>query len=188
MLSVPAVIETVAERLVAHRARNVVIDPVMVAKSGDALLRPEAVSVLREVLLPNALVITPNLPEAARLLDTQVAADEAAMCRQGERLLALGPQAVLMKGGHAEGERSVDILVTAGGIVRLEAPRVATRNTHGTGCTLSAAIAAGLAKGLELELAVRAAKDYLTAALVAADSLGVGHGHGPVHHFHSVWS
>ncbi|TCT08390.1 hydroxymethylpyrimidine kinase /phosphomethylpyrimidine kinase [Tepidamorphus gemmatus] len=188
MLSVPAVIETVAERLAAHRAPNIVIDPVMVAKSGDPLLRPEAVAVLRDTLLPLALVITPNLPEAARLLDADVADSEAAMRRQGERLLALGPKAVLMKGGHAEGDRSVDILVSDRDCLRFEAPRVATRNTHGTGCTLSAAIAAGLAKGLGLEAAVRAAKDYLTAALVAADTLGVGHGHGPVHHFHSVWS
>lgn len=188
MLGLPAVIEAVAKGLDEHGARNVVVDPVMVAKSGDPLLRPEAVAVLRDMLLPRALVITPNLPEAARLLDLPVAETEADMRRQGERLLARGPRAVLMKGGHGGGADSVDLLVTAEGALRLEAPRIATKNTHGTGCTLSAAIAAGLARGLALESAVRAAKDYLTAALVAADSLSVGHGHGPVHHFHSMWS
>ncbi len=187
MLSVPAVIEAVAEGLKAHAARNVVLDPVMVAASGDALLRPEAVATLREVLLPVALVITPNLPEAAKLLDAPVAETEDEMRAQGERLLELGPKAVLVKGGHASGAESVDLLVTPEGATRLAAPRIATRNTHGTGCTLSSAIAAGLAKGEDLPQAVAAAKAYLTAALAAADTIEIGRGHGPVHHFHALW-
>lgn len=187
MLSVPEVIDTVAEGLKARAMRNVVVDPVMVAASGDPLLRPEAVATLRESLLPSALLITPNLPEAAKLLDAPLAKTEEEMRAQGERLLALGPGAVLMKGGHASGAESVDLLVMEGGVARFAAPRIATKNTHGTGCTLSSAIAAGLAKGLELEAAVAAAKDYLTAALAAADTLRIGRGHGPVHHFHAFW-
>jgi hydroxymethylpyrimidine/phosphomethylpyrimidine kinase len=187
MLASPAVIETVAEGLSAHGASKIVLDPVMVAKSGDPLLAPEAVATLREVMVPHALVITPNLPEAARLLDCGEAEDEAQMRAQGEALLKLGPRAVFIKGGHASGSESADLLVTEAGMVRLTAPRIATRNTHGTGCTLSSAIAAGLALGLELEEAIRKAKTYLTAALRAADTLKVGKGQGPVHHFHAIW-
>lgn len=187
MLSVPVAIEAVAEGLKAHGARHVVLDPVMVAASGDSLLRPEAVATLKERLLPMALVITPNLPEAAKLLDEPVARTEEEMRGQGERLLELGPQAVLMKGGHAVGEEAVDLLVRRGGVSRFAAKRLSTNNTHGTGCTLSSAIAAGLAKGQDLEQAVSSAKAYLTAALEAADELEIGHGHGPVHHFHAIW-
>jgi hydroxymethylpyrimidine/phosphomethylpyrimidine kinase len=187
MLGGPEIIDTVARSL-HGRGLPVVLDPVMVAKSGDALLPEEAVAALRETLLPLASLLTPNLPEAARLLGVDVAASEAEMAAQGRALLALGPQAVLMKGGHGKGERCVDLLVTSGGgTLRLEAPRRATRNTHGTGCTLSAAIAAGLAKGTDLASAVRAAHDYLQGAIAAADGLAVGSGHGPVHHFHAVW-
>ena len=128
------------------------------------------------MLIPKALVITPNLPEAAALLDAAVAADEAAMRDQAQRLLALGAQSVLIKGGHGSGAESVDLLVDANGVERLAAPRFATRNTHGTGCTLSSAIAAGLAKGCTLVDAVRAAKSYVTAAIAAADRLSVGSG------------
>ncbi|ESR24228.1 bifunctional hydroxymethylpyrimidine kinase/phosphomethylpyrimidine kinase [Lutibaculum baratangense] len=187
MLSVPEVIETVAAGLAAHRARNVVIDPVMVAASGDPLLRPEAVATLRDTLLPMALVITPNLPEAAALLDAPMACSEEEMASQGAALLELGPRAVLMKGGHGSGAESVDLLVTMGGVTRLAAPRLPTKNTHGTGCTLSSAIAAGLARGQDLGRAVAVAKDYLTKALAAADDIEIGRGHGPVHHFHAVW-
>lgn len=188
MLGLPEVIETVAEGLEAHGARNIVLDPVMVAKSGDPLLRPEAVAALRDVLLPKAMVITPNLPEAAKLLDVEPAGDEATMRAQAESLLKLGPRAVFIKGGHGKGQESVDLLVSEKGAVRLAAPRIATRNTHGTGCTLSSAIAAGLAKGRDLESAVREAKDYLTEALAAADSLRIGGGQGPVHHFVKFWT
>ena len=188
MLSVPQTIQTVADGLDAYGATTIVLDPVMVAQSGDPLLQPEAVAVLREVLLPKSTIITPNLPEAAKLLDADMAEDEDAMRAQGETLLKLGPKAVLMKGGHGTGAESVDLLVTEGGVVRLSAQRIATGNTHGTGCTLSSAIASGLARGMSLENAVRMAKDYLTAALKAADTLSIGRGAGPVHHFHAYWS
>ncbi|MBB5755039.1 bifunctional hydroxymethylpyrimidine kinase/phosphomethylpyrimidine kinase [Prosthecomicrobium pneumaticum] len=187
MLSRPAVIATVVDGLARHGATKIVVDPVMVAQSGDRLLVPEAVEALRTLLLPRATVITPNLPEAAVLLDAAPAESEAEMRAQGERLLALGPQAVLVKGGHGTGAESVDLLVTASGVHRFTAPRIATRNTHGTGCTLSSAIAAGLARGLDLDTAVGAAKDYLTAALSAADRLTIGKGHGPVHHNFAQW-
>ncbi|GGK19625.1 bifunctional hydroxymethylpyrimidine kinase/phosphomethylpyrimidine kinase [Salinarimonas ramus] len=187
MLSRPAVIEVVAAGLARHRVETIVLDPVMVAASGDKLLSDDAVETLRTVLLPRALLLTPNLPEAAVLLGEPVAQDEETMRAQGERLLALGPRAVLVKGGHGTGPESVDLLVTRDGVTRLAAPRIETRNTHGTGCTLSSAIAAGLASGAPLEDAVAAAKNYLSAAIAAADSLEIGSGHGPVHHFHAAW-
>ena len=188
MLSRPETIEAVADGLARHRARNVVLDPVMVATSGDRLLAPEAVEAVRERLIPAALIITPNLPEAAALLDEAEARSEDEMRTQGERLLALGATAVLIKGGHGEAPESVDILVERLGTTRLPAPRIATRNTHGTGCTLSSAIAAGLAKGLSLHDAVAAAKSYVTAAIAASERLTIGHGSGPVHHFHASWT
>lgn len=188
MLSRPETIEAVADGLARHRARNVVLDPVMVATSGDRLLAPEAIDALRKRLIPAALVITPNLPEAAALLDEAVARSEDEMRTQGERLLALGATAVLIKGGHGEAPESVDILVERLGTTRLPAPRIGTRNTHGTGCTLSSAIAAGLAKGLSLHDAVAAAKAYVTAAIAASERLTIGHGSGPVHHFHASWT
>ncbi len=187
MLGGPAAIYTVADGL-RGRDLPVVLDPVMVAKSGDALLPDDAVAVLRAVMLPLTDLLTPNLPEAARLLDCAVAQDEAGMLEQGHALLELGPRAVLMKGGHGTGETCTDLLIAASGTLRLSAPRQATRNTHGTGCTLSAAIAAGLAKGLGMEQAVTQAHAYLQGAIAAADGLAVGHGHGPVHHFHKVWA
>ena len=187
MLSQVQTIETVAAGLDRHAAGHVVLDPVMIATSGDRLLNPAAVDALRRILIPRAEVVTPNLPEAAALLDAGLAEDEAAMRGQAERLLALGAKAVLIKGGHRSGPQSVDLLVDAGGITRLAAPRIATRNTHGTGCTLSSAIAAGLAKGSSRAEAVREAKDYVTASIAAAGGLTVGSGHGPVHHFHRWW-
>uniref|UniRef100_UPI00396CEBC9 bifunctional hydroxymethylpyrimidine kinase/phosphomethylpyrimidine kinase n=1 Tax=Paracoccus sp. TaxID=267 RepID=UPI00396CEBC9 len=126
----------------------VVLDPVMVAKSGDALLLPDAIDSLRTLLLPRTVLLTPNLPEAARLLDGPVAETEDQMADQGAALREMGAEAVLMKGGHAEGPVCTDLLIMAQGVTRLSASRQATRNTHGTGCTLSAAIAAGLAQGL----------------------------------------
>jgi hydroxymethylpyrimidine/phosphomethylpyrimidine kinase len=187
MLSQVATIEEVAVGLDRHRQRNVVLDPVMVATSGDRLLKPDAIDSLRRLLIPRALLITPNLPEAAALLDTEIAEDEAVMRHQARRLLRLGAKAVLIKGGHGSGPESVDLLVDASGDQRLSVARVATDNTHGTGCTLSSAVAAGLAKGLALADAVRAAKSYVTAAIAAADRLSIGSGHGPVHHFHRFW-
>lgn len=187
MLAAPEVIEVVAERLDRWRASNVVLDPVMVAQSGDPLLQPAAVATLTRLLLPRAALVTPNLPEAARLLTRPQARSETEMAEQGRALLALGARAVLMKGGHAEGNEAVDLLVMSDRVERFAAPRIATGNTHGTGCSLSSAIAAGLAKGLALEEAVAEAKTWLTGAIAAADGLGIGRGAGPVHHFHALW-
>ncbi|KZX90627.1 MULTISPECIES: bifunctional hydroxymethylpyrimidine kinase/phosphomethylpyrimidine kinase [unclassified Sulfitobacter] len=187
MLGDPETITAVAEGL-AGCAAPVVLDPVMVAKSGDALLSAEAVATLRDRMLPLAHVLTPNLPEAARLLDRPEATDEAAMLEQGRALLSAGPGAVMMKGGHGTGETCVDLLITADETLRLSAPRQHTANTHGTGCTLSAAIAAGLARGQTLQDAVQVAHAYLQRAITAADTLNIGSGLGPVHHFHAVWS
>ncbi|HUF57476.1 MAG TPA: bifunctional hydroxymethylpyrimidine kinase/phosphomethylpyrimidine kinase, partial [Thermohalobaculum sp.] len=188
MLSSPGIMAAVAEGLAEARL-PVVLDPVMVAKSGDPLLPDDAVGALRHLVLPLAMLLTPNLPEAARLLGRAPAATPDEMEEQGRALIALGPRAVLMKGGHGSGPVCTDLLVRADGpTVRLEAPRHATRNTHGTGCTLSSAIAALLARGQPLEDAVRGAHDYLQGAIAAADGLGIGRGRGPVHHFHRAWA
>lgn len=187
MLSIPETIEAVASGLERHFTGPVVLDPVMVAASGDALLSEAAIATLVARLLPRADVLTPNLPEAARLLGTAIATSEAAMLDQGQALLALGPRAVLMKGGHGEGPEAVDLFVTGDETLRLATPRIPSRNSHGTGCTLSSAIAAGLAKGLTLGEAVRLAKTYIQAAILAADRLEIGRGHGPTHHFHAFW-
>lgn len=184
MLSQPAVIEVVAEKLTEYAPGPVVLDPVMVAKSGDALLAEEAVTALKERLIPLATVLTPNLPEAEVLLDAPTREPLADYARG---LLALGPQYALLKGGHGEGSLLSDHLVSASGAWRFDSTRIATQNTHGTGCTLSSAIAAKIALGLPIPEAVQAAIDYLHAAIARADSLSVGHGHGPVHHFHPCW-
>lgn len=187
MLSRPDVIRAVREGLDRWRVGQVVLDPVMVATSGDVLLVPEAVETLRTVLIPRAALITPNLAEAAKLLDAPIATNRDEMVAQGRALLRLGAQAVLIKGGHSTGPEADDVLVGPGDPLWFTALRHPTPNTHGTGCTLSAAIAAGLALGLDLTLSIRAAKAYLTAAIRAADGLGIGTGHGPVHHFHAWW-
>jgi hydroxymethylpyrimidine/phosphomethylpyrimidine kinase len=187
MLSQPAVIVAVAAGLERHGAEKIVLDPVMVATSGDRLLAPEAIETLLSVLVPKALIVTPNLAEAAAMLNEPIAVDEGAMRAQAERILRLGPQAVLITGGDGAGAESVDILVDHEGTERYASRRVDTCNTHGTGCTLSAAIAAALAKGQSLREAVAGAKAYISAAIAAADTLAVGHGHGPVHHFHAFW-
>jgi hydroxymethylpyrimidine/phosphomethylpyrimidine kinase len=187
MVSQSPVIEAIAAGLERWRQRKVVFDPVMIAASGDRLLAPDAIDTLKRVLIPRALVITPNLPEAAALLEAPVASTETQMHEQAERLLALGAKAVLIKGGHGSGPESVDLLVEPTASTRLAADRVATKNTHGTGCTLSSAIAAGLAKGLDLAAATSAAKAYVTAAIAAAERIEIGSGHGPVHHFHAWW-
>jgi len=186
MLAHAAAIDVVAAALDRYRPANVVLDPVMVASSGERLLQEGAIRRLRE-LIRRVRLLTPNLPEAAALLDAPLARDENEMRAQAEKLLALGAGAVLIKGGHGSGPQSVDLLIGAEGSLRLAAPRQATANTHGTGCTLAAAITAGLAKGLALEAAVRGAKDYVTAAIAAADRLTVGTGRGPLHHFHAWW-
>jgi hydroxymethylpyrimidine/phosphomethylpyrimidine kinase len=187
MLSQAATIETVAKGLDRHHAKNIVLDPVMVATSGDRLLIPDAVEALRKVLIPLALVITPNLPEAAALTGASVARNEKEMEIQARELLALGARNVLIKGGHGSGDESVDLLVGQGDVLRLSVRRIDTNNTHGTGCTLSSAIAAGLARGLDLKTAARDAKAYVTAAIAGAGLLKVGRGHGPLHHFYAQW-
>ena len=187
MVAYPPVIDGIVTGLKRWSPKHVVLDPVMVATSGDRLLAVEAVEALRTKLIPLASVITPNLPEAAALLDEGVAADEAAVEKQGRRLLALGCKAVLIKGGHGEGAESIDYLVDSSGVTALAAPRIATKNTHGTGCSLSSAIAAGLAKGEGVESAVRNAKAWVSAAIAAADRFSVGHGHGPIHHFQKFY-
>jgi len=182
-----ATIDAIAASLTRWSPRHVVLDPVMVATSGDRLLDPDAIEALRTKLIPRAALITPNLPEAAALLGEAVALSEAAIESQGRRLLAMGCGAVLIKGGHGQGTESIDYLVSGSGTIALAAPRIATQNTHGTGCSLSSAIAALLAKGEDMETAVRHAKTWISAAIAAADRLGIGHGHGPIHHFHEYY-
>lgn len=187
MVATAEIAAVVADRLKHHRASNVVLDPVMVAKSGHHLLRDDAVAALRDTLLPMARVITPNLPEAGVLLGGTEPASHADMQRAVRELHRLGPQWVLLKGGHLSGQDSTDLLFDGTAITELPGRRIATQNTHGTGCTLSAAIAALLTR-LDLVDAVRQAKAYLTAAIAASDQLTVGSGHGPVHHFHAAWT
>jgi hydroxymethylpyrimidine/phosphomethylpyrimidine kinase len=187
MVAQPATIDAIAAGLERWSPKHVVLDPVMVATSGDRLLAAEAVAALRTKLIPRAALLTPNLPEAAALLDEPIATSEDAIADQGQRLLAMGCQAVLIKGGHGQGAQSIDYLFGGNGIVALAAPRIATQSTHGTGCSLSSAIAAGLAKGEDMETAVRHAKIWISVAIAAADRLKVGHGHGPIHHFHRFY-
>jgi hydroxymethylpyrimidine/phosphomethylpyrimidine kinase len=187
MVAEISVIGAIAAGLAKWRPKHIVLDPVMVATSGDRLLRADAVEALRTKLIPTASLITPNLPEAAALLDEPVATNENAIADQGKRLLGLGPRAVLIKGGHGQGADSTDYFIAASGTIPLSAPRIATKNTHGTGCSLSSAITAGLAKGESMETAVRNAKAWVSAAIAAADRFAVGHGHGPVHHFNKYY-
>lgn len=185
-----AVAEGLAAPVSAGRLPHVVVDPVMVAKSGDTLLGRDAIATLIEAVLPLATVLTPNLPEAGVLLNARAADTVKEMQRMAERLRRLlrddGRRFVLLKGGHLRGD-ATDLLFDGDRMIELTAPRIETRNTHGTGCTLSAAIAALLARGVEPVAAVRQAKQYLTEALRQADRLQVGSGHGPVHHFHAWW-
>lgn len=187
MIANAAIADAVADILARHGDVPVVLDPVMIAKGGAALLAADAVDVLTMRLLPLATVITPNLPEAAALLHDVEASNREDMARQALALAAFGPSAVLIKGGHLAGDESPDVLASAGGLTWFEAERLPTKNTHGTGCTLSSAIAAEIAKGLPLPKAVAAAKAYLAAAVAASGQLSVGSGHGPVQHFHGLW-
>ena len=186
MVAQQATIAAIVTALERWSPKHVVLDPVMVASSGDRLLDQGAVEALRTELIPRASLITPNLPEAAALLDEPVAISAAAIESQGQRLLAMGCRTVLIKGGHGQGADSIDFLMGGHGVIALAAPRIATQNTHGTGCSLSSAIAAGLARGEELETAVRHAKSWISAAIAAADRLDVGRGPGPIHHFHRL--
>jgi len=185
MLHSAGTIETVA-RVLAKHAPDVplVVDPVMVAKGGARLIDETAVDAMKAHLFPRASVITPNLPEAAALLGSAEIADVAAMEEAGRALLAFGPRAVLMKGGHLPGDQVSDLLITKGGMSRYDGPRIESRDTHGTGCTLASAIASGLAQGLALSDAVAAARAYVTRAIESAP--GLGHGHGPLNHMYGL--
>jgi hydroxymethylpyrimidine/phosphomethylpyrimidine kinase len=188
MLGDAATVTTVADGLRRHHVRRLVVDPVMVAKSGHPLLAREAVDALRREILPLAEVLTPNLPEAAVLLGNRPAPRTPDEMRDAARALrALGPRIVMLKGGHLDGPGSIDIVDDGRAQHELRAPRVFTKNTHGTGCTLSAAIAALLPHAAEPLDAIRAAKDFVGKAIAASGQLDVGHGHGPVHHFHALW-
>ncbi|ARU02294.1 bifunctional hydroxymethylpyrimidine kinase/phosphomethylpyrimidine kinase [Yoonia vestfoldensis] len=185
MLGDAAIIRAVSDALQGVDA-PIVLDPVMVAKSGDRLLQAEAVTALR-AMLPLAAVITPNLPEAADLLDQPEASTRDQMPAQALALLALGPRAVLLKGGHLAGDDCPDLLADAGGMTWLAGMRHGTRNTHGTGCTLSSALATFLGRGLPLAQAAEQAKAFVARAIAGADALSVGLGHGPTHHFHAYF-
>lgn len=195
MLGNAHIVRTVADRLAHWQALNVVLDPVMIAKSGDALLDRNAVSMLREALFPLAFILTPNLPEAATLLGERMPESVPEMRRAAERLRDMLPTSterwVLLKGGHLPGGALTDLLFDGDRMIELSGPRIDTPNTHGTGCTLSSAIAALLPQSAgrlsPVETAVRAARDYLHGAIAAAGTLAVGHGIGPVHHFHAIW-
>jgi hydroxymethylpyrimidine/phosphomethylpyrimidine kinase len=183
MLATAAIIETVAKKIGEHRLKNLVVDPVMVATSGDLLIKKNAVAALRTRLLPLATVVTPNIPEAEELtameLHSRTDMEEAA-----RRMVAMGARAVVIKGGHLKGP-ALDLFFDGKKLRTLNAPRIRTKNTHGTGCTFSAAIAANLAKGESLESAVGGAKKYITAAIRAGFRLGAGY--SPVHHFYAFW-
>lgn len=187
MLFSESIIQRVTNFL-KHHAQGIpiVLDPVMVAKSGSPLLLPEAVAALKEQLIPLTTLITPNLPEARVLASNNADADQASLA---ETLLDLGPQAVLLKGGHLSGETSDDLLLEQNHPpIWFKAERIHSKNTHGTGCTLSAAICAYLAKGYTLEASCENTKTYLHGAIQAAQHTSVGHGHGPVHHFYKAWA
>lgn len=185
MLGDVGIIRAVVEAL-SGLAAPIILDPVMVAKSGDRLLQVEAVAALRATL-PMASVITPNLPEAADLLGVPEATTRLEMQTQAQALLALGARAVLLKGGHLPGEDCPDLLASAAGLVWLPGPRLSTRKTHGTGCTLSSALATFMGLRLPLPEAAARAKAYVARAIATADALTVGEGHGPTHHFHALF-
>lgn len=192
MLGQTGIIEVVADRLGHFKPEHIVLDPVMVAKSGDLLLEQKAVGALREQLLPLATILTPNLPEAGVLLEMRSVETVREMRRVAERLRNLmthsGHRWVLVKGGHLPGNDTIDILHDGDQMIELPGHRIPTRNTHGTGCTLSSAITALLPQTQTVPEATQKAKDYLVQAILHAEDLRVGQGHGPVHHFHQLWS
>lgn len=189
MLHSASLIETVRNTLDRYPdITDIVLDPVMVATSGDPLLRPDAVTTLIDRLIPRSRVITPNMPEAEILLGRSIAPDEDTVA-VGRELSACFPGvAVYLKGGHRADCTVVDVLIDGNDIYRFMSPRINTVNTHGTGCTLSSAIAANLARGLALAEACRAAHDYVHDAIAAGAAYSIGGGHGPVHHFHALWN
>ena len=185
MLASGEIVRAVARELATHKPKIIILDPVLVATSGDSLGAPDVVEAMQEYLFPLATLITPNLPEALRLAG---AAEGTPVEALGATLLGQGARAVLIKGGHAESAEAIDDLFWADKRMRFAAARVPTKNTHGTGCTLSSAICCHMALGLTLADAVAASKTYLTGAIFASDGLLVGTGHGPVHHFHALWT
>ncbi|MEN7548983.1 bifunctional hydroxymethylpyrimidine kinase/phosphomethylpyrimidine kinase [Rapidithrix thailandica] len=188
MLHSAEVIKAVARMLEKYKIENVVLDPVMVATSGDRLIKEEAIATLKSVLIPLTSIITPNLPEAGVLIGQELST-YADMTRAMADLVSLGSKAVLIKGGHMSGQsRIVDLLYYNHTVKEFSAPRIETRNNHGTGCTLSSAIAAYLAKGCTLDKAMDKAKKYITKALDNGQNYRLGKGHGPVHHFYEFWS
>ncbi|QOR40530.1 bifunctional hydroxymethylpyrimidine kinase/phosphomethylpyrimidine kinase [Billgrantia diversa] len=187
MVASREVAETIRDALQSRRPRWIVLDPVMVAKSGDILVDDAGIAAVREVLVPLADLITPNLPEAAVLLATPTATSRDEMLAMAPGLAGLGAESVLLKGGHLDDEDCPDLLVESGRATWLAGTRIATSNLHGTGCSLSSAIAAHLAQGDTLPQAIAAAKQWLEAALIESRRLDVGQGHGPVHHFHRWW-
>ncbi len=187
MLATADLVRVVADAIRRHRPAFVVVDPVMVAKSGDRLLRADAVDALRAELLPLATVLTPNLPEAGDLLGREVDESPAAMRAAARDLRALGARFALVKGGHGSGATLIDVLDGDGATLELPAPRISTRNTHGTGCTFSSAIAALLPQRPTVAQAVTEAHAYVAGAIRAADQLTVGAGHGPLNHFFALW-
>lgn len=188
MLHSPEVIKTVAQKLVEKKCPNIVLDPVMISKSGDKLLQDDAVKALKEHLIPLAALITPNLPEASVLLGRSVETLED-MPKAARQLCSLGSANVLVKGGHLNHDSSCDLLYQKENkkITEFPGKRINTPNSHGTGCTLSSAIAANLARGVPLETSVKNAKNYITGALAAGADYQTGHGHDPVHHFYDLW-
>jgi hydroxymethylpyrimidine/phosphomethylpyrimidine kinase len=191
MLGQAPVIAVVAERLAQHAPEHVVLDPVMIAKSGHGLLERSAVVALRESLLPLATIVTPNLPEAGVLLESRAPDNLKEMMGSAEKLREAmtheGERWVYLKGGHLPGGGAIDLLHDGDRMIELAAPRIETKNTHGTGCTLSSALAALLPQASDVPAAARRAKDYVTAAIARSGDLDVGKGHGPVHHFHALW-
>jgi hydroxymethylpyrimidine/phosphomethylpyrimidine kinase len=189
MLHRQDIVDSVAQILSQYGLRNIVLDPVMVAKSGDKLLLPDAMATMRERLFPISTVLTPNLLEASQLLGREIRT-RAQMEQAAINLIEMGPQAVVVKGGHLSGDCD-DCLVLKNPNVNIHwfsAPRIQTKNTHGTGCTFSAAIAAFLAMGFTIFDSVSRAKEYLTKSIEAGAPIKIGQGNGPVHHFHHLWN
>ena len=183
MLSGPEQMDAVRDRLEYYKPKNVVVDPVMYAKNGDPLMHEDAVSFLIDNILPLSTVLTPNIPEAEKITGMRIT-DVDEMEKGARKILSMGPEAVLLKGGHHIGD-AIDVLVTQNGTFKFKTKRINTKNTHGTGCTLSSAIASFLAKGYSLEDATKEAKDYVTGAI--ENSLELGNGCGPTNHFYRLW-
>ena len=183
MLSSSAIVEVVARELTRHRVETLVVDPVMVAKSGDPLLREDAVEALGSLLIPLAAVVTPNIPEAESLTGIKIATDDDVRSA-ARKIVQMGARSVVLKGGHREGP-ATDLFFDGVRFQEFSAPRIDTRNTHGTGCTFASAVAAGLARGMTVMDAVAQAKEYVTEAI--RHSFPIGRGHGPLNHFYKMW-